>query len=362
MGFNGTGTFVINSSGQPVVAGTVIDATVINALTADIATGLSTCLTKDNQTAATSRISFANGINSTLTTDATSISTGSILTAGGLSVQKAVWIGGLVNIAGALTLQSTITIAGAITSSLTTDSSSISTGAIISAGGVGIAKALWVGGLVNIAGVITASNATQSTSQSTGSVILTGGLGVAKRINAGADIASASQLVAGTNLVIGTTAQTYAFWDGFSFVVYSDSGYRPIDCEFVKIGGSPVLTVSALSLAASDSGLDLSNGTTVLRMASDGRMKLTSQTSIVEVAGNIGIGGLTANDVFLKKTGNFELSIRKGNDSGLGDLRCSILTPSILNYTFGGQSTVIDVLTNGGGHTVMTFADGLWMS
>jgi hypothetical protein len=54
--FNGTGTFVINSSGQPVVSGTVISATVFNALTADLATGLSTCITKDGQTTPTNNI------------------------------------------------------------------------------------------------------------------------------------------------------------------------------------------------------------------------------------------------------------------------------------------------------------------
>jgi len=56
MSFNGTGTFVINSSGQPVVSGTVASATVFNAFAADLATGLSTCITKDGQTTPTNNI------------------------------------------------------------------------------------------------------------------------------------------------------------------------------------------------------------------------------------------------------------------------------------------------------------------
>ena len=56
MSFNGSGTFVINSTGQPVVTGTVISSTAFNALTADLATGLSTALTKDGQTTATANI------------------------------------------------------------------------------------------------------------------------------------------------------------------------------------------------------------------------------------------------------------------------------------------------------------------
>lgn len=50
MSFNGSGTFIINSTGQPVVPGTVISSTAFNALTADLASGLSTAITKDGQT------------------------------------------------------------------------------------------------------------------------------------------------------------------------------------------------------------------------------------------------------------------------------------------------------------------------
>jgi hypothetical protein len=56
MAFNGSGTFLINTAGQPVVAGTVISSTAFNALTADLATGLSTVITKDGQTTVTANI------------------------------------------------------------------------------------------------------------------------------------------------------------------------------------------------------------------------------------------------------------------------------------------------------------------
>ena len=93
MSYNGSGTFSINSSGQPVVTGTVISSTAFNALTADLATGLSTAITKDGQTTTTARVPFAQGISSTLVTDATSATTGSIVTAGGISCQKAAVVG-----------------------------------------------------------------------------------------------------------------------------------------------------------------------------------------------------------------------------------------------------------------------------
>lgn len=56
MSYNGAGTFVINSAGQPVAAGTAITATAFNALTADLATGLSTAMCKDGQSTATGNL------------------------------------------------------------------------------------------------------------------------------------------------------------------------------------------------------------------------------------------------------------------------------------------------------------------
>ena len=112
MSYNGSGTFQINTSGQPVVAGTVISSTAFNALTADLATGLSTAITKDGQTTTTARIPFAAGISSTLTTDSSSTTTGSIITAGGAGIAKALYVGTTSNFAGAATLGSTLTYGG----------------------------------------------------------------------------------------------------------------------------------------------------------------------------------------------------------------------------------------------------------
>ena len=112
MSYNGSGTFQINTTGQPVVTGTVISSSAFNALTADLATGLSTAITKDGQTTTTARIPFAAGINSSLATDSSSTSTGSIITAGGVGVAKALYVGTTANVAGAATLGSTLTYGG----------------------------------------------------------------------------------------------------------------------------------------------------------------------------------------------------------------------------------------------------------
>ena len=103
MSFNGSGTFLINSSGQPVVTNTIISSTAFNALTADLATGLSTCLTKDGQTTPTANIPLGGfkltGVGAaTLLGDALSFgnaATVSTLTATGASTLAAISVSGL---------------------------------------------------------------------------------------------------------------------------------------------------------------------------------------------------------------------------------------------------------------------------
>jgi hypothetical protein len=103
MSFNGSGTFLINSSGQPVVTNTIISSTAFNALTADLATGLSTCLTKDGQTTPTANIKLGgfkltNVGAATIAGDALSFgaaATVSTLTATGASTLAAISVSGL---------------------------------------------------------------------------------------------------------------------------------------------------------------------------------------------------------------------------------------------------------------------------
>jgi hypothetical protein len=129
MSYNGSGTFNINTTGQPVVAGTIISAATFNALTADLATGLTTALTKDGQTTATARIPFAQGITSTLVTDASSVSTGSIITAGGVGIAKKLYVGTDANVAGTLAVTGVATFSAAPVYSSLTASSAVATDA-----------------------------------------------------------------------------------------------------------------------------------------------------------------------------------------------------------------------------------------
>lgn len=73
MAYNGSGTFALYTPGNPVVTGTTIASTWANNTLSDIATGLSTAVTKDGQTTTTARVPFAAGISA-----ATPIFTGAV--------------------------------------------------------------------------------------------------------------------------------------------------------------------------------------------------------------------------------------------------------------------------------------------
>ena len=62
MAFNGAGVYSLPAL-NPVVTGTTISSTWANNTLNDIATALTLCLTKDGQSTASARISFAQGIN-----------------------------------------------------------------------------------------------------------------------------------------------------------------------------------------------------------------------------------------------------------------------------------------------------------
>ncbi len=111
----------------------------------------------------------------------------------------------------------------------TTQSTSVSTGALVVDGGVGIAKAVYIGGILNTAignnlatasgvttigsatpatisaaGVLGIASTTDSTTKDTGSIITEGGIGVEKALVTGTSITAGTTLTAGTALAIGT--------------------------------------------------------------------------------------------------------------------------------------------------------------
>ena len=78
-----SGTFTIDTSGTPYVTGTTISSSVVNAVNTEIATGLTTCITKDGTQTTTAAIPFAAGLTSTSGTFSTTLAVTGITTHGG---------------------------------------------------------------------------------------------------------------------------------------------------------------------------------------------------------------------------------------------------------------------------------------
>ncbi len=127
--------------------------------------------------------SVTGTFTTTATTDSSSVSTGTIVTAGGVGMAKNLYVGGNEYITSY------------------TSSSSASTGALVVNGGVGIGGSLYVGATSVIA------NATDSLSTSTGSLTTTGGIGIAKRLNVGSSINSIGNVITNSNIIAGNNVQ-----------------------------------------------------------------------------------------------------------------------------------------------------------
>lgn len=90
----------------------------------------------------------------------------------------------------------------------TTASSSSTTGSLRTAGGLGVAGAAYIGGLLNVAGALTVSVATESTSTTTGALIVTGGIGFAGDMYVGDDVFLTSGAV--LNFAAGDVTLTHS--------------------------------------------------------------------------------------------------------------------------------------------------------
>ena len=143
-------------------------------------------------------------------TDSTSSTTGALTVVGGVGVEKSLNVGADANVGGNVSITGTTTQQGNVSVASVAESTSTSTGSIVTAGGVGIAKKLQVGsdasvgGNLSIAGTSTlvgkssVSNAEDSTTSTTGAFTVAGGVGVAKALNVGTTLA-----VAGDASVVG---------------------------------------------------------------------------------------------------------------------------------------------------------------
>jgi len=260
MSYNGSGTFQINTSGQPVVAGTVISSTAFNALTADLATGLSTAITKDGQTTTTARIPFSQGINSTLTTDATSTSSGSIITAGGVGIAKSLYVGQNLNYGG-------VTLTNAVTG---TGKMVLDTSPILITPNLGTPSAAILTNATGTAAGLTVGNATAATTATT-ATNLAGGLGGSVPYQSAAG--TTAMLANGT---AGQVLQSNGTTAAPSWVTSKSTQIQPISASVA----TNALTISASALVLDFRSTTLGSGTVTTVSGTPANLVISSGSTL----------------------------------------------------------------------------------
>jgi len=171
------------------------------------------------------------------------------------------------------TFTGTVTIPTASVSS-TTDSSSVSTGSIITAGGVGVAKALYVGTTANVAGAVTLQSALSVTGVTT--------------VQAGTAAAPAITTTGDTNTgIFFPAADTIAFTEGGAEAMRIDSSGN------VGIGtASPLVKLDVVGSGNYDG---------VMRVRSTG----TNTPSV-----NLGVDAVASADGYVGTVNNFPFQVR----------------------------------------------------
>jgi len=322
MSYNGSGTFQINTSGQPVVTGTSISSTVFNALTADLATGLSTAITKDGQTTTTARIPFALGINSTLVTDATNTTSGSIITAGGVGIAKALYVGTTANVAGAVTLGGVATFSAQPIFSSLTASSAVATDAskgLVSVTNTGTGNNVLATG-PTISGPTISDGTANGVAYLNGSKVLTTGSAL---VFDGANFGVGVTPSAWTNYtgVLQMTGGSLAGYTGGDYLELSQNGYYASGSyKYVKTGyaskyqqntgthqwyvaasGSANATISYTQAMTLDASGNLCVGSTSSLSSAANRIDLTVNGTTTSMM-TLGVAG-TATSIFYASSG-----------------------------------------------------------
>ena len=118
-------------------------------------TGATTITSLSATSGAFSTTLSVTGASTLAAISATSGSFSSLITATGAITSSAGLAGTTGTFSSTLGVTGATTLTGALIGDATTDSTSITTGAFQTDGGLGVAKALWVGGLANIAGAVT---------------------------------------------------------------------------------------------------------------------------------------------------------------------------------------------------------------
>jgi hypothetical protein len=172
-------------------------------------------------------------------TESENIYTGALVLQGGVGIYKNTNIGGNLNVSQNSTFVSDVFVQGIETISNSTESNSISTGALVVSGGVGIYKNTNIGGTLNVSqnstfvsdvfvqGIENISNSTESNSISTGALVVQGGIGIYKNTNIGGTL----------NVSQNSTFVGDVLFNGIQTISNSSESYSISDGALVIQGG-----------------------------------------------------------------------------------------------------------------------------
>ena len=136
----------LDVDGNATVVGVITGSVSGNATTADtVTTAAQPAITS---VGTLTGLTSSGQIDCTLATTSTSTTTGAIITAGGMGIAKAVFIGQGINAAGNADFGGDFYIAGIFQSTDVTPSTSSTTGSTLIAGGIGVALDSFFGGLI----------------------------------------------------------------------------------------------------------------------------------------------------------------------------------------------------------------------
>ena len=190
---------------------------------------------------------LTGAVNIDSTTESTSITTGALIVDGGTGVAKNLFVGDAIDVAKDINVGAAATIAGIVT-----------TGKDVYVGdALDVAKDIHVGAAATIVGAVKVTNTTASTSTSTGSLIVSGGVGIAGDVWVGAGLS-----VAGT-----LTYEDVTNVDSVG-VVTAKSG--------VNVSGGQLTVGSGITMGIA--GVATFSGTADIHLLDDVRLKLGDGT------------------------------------------------------------------------------------
>jgi enhancing lycopene biosynthesis protein 2 len=221
-----------------------------------------------------------------------------------------------------------------IVSNMTTQSTDISTGSLITTGGCGIAKNLYVGGNTFLQSTV------ESINKTTGSVVVSGGIGITKNIIIGSNIISDTtkinrewQLLSSARSV-GAAASTFSIINNYAFYGFSGSQnnelYASMDIPHdYRLGSDIIIHIHWFSASTSPGNVDwvltyniginngyfTTTGGTVAATVSVPVNTVTAEKHMYNEIATISGSTITANNAII----NFKLQ-RLGNTDTYNDL------------------------------------------